>query len=277
MSWLGVKYTALCRDERVKLGTRLVFINVGVRIEYRRITTSPTSLGDLKWLTLMSVEQIRRALDDLEEWRLVVRLRRGKNAIYALPGMAGPLFALDPGDPVKMTDFVLDALPREIGQDARKVTGRMPGSRRRMTDFAGRRAGGVLFPEGTSTYQVPTTTEERAVAGEFLTWWQRTYPLYNRGAVTSIDADAVAIVAALLKTRSATRLREMAAVLWLVDASEEPWIALKTDRSLRILRYRADWLDLRAAQMPEWWQACEHPVKCGAYRDCAEIPKAARG
>lgn len=151
MSWLGVKYALACRDERVKGGTRLVLVALGVRVEYRRITTSPTSLRELQWLTFLSAEQLRRILDDLEAWKKVRRLHRGKNAVYALPEMAGPLFAIDDGDPVKMTDFVLDNLPAEIGQHARKVTGGMTGFRRRMTDFAGHRAGGVLFSEVPST------------------------------------------------------------------------------------------------------------------------------
>lgn len=274
MSWLGVKYALLDRDERVKGGTRLVYVVLGARIEYRRITTSPTSLGELRWLTLMSAEQIRRILDDLEDWKKVRRLSRGKNAVYALPGMAGPLFAMDTGDPVKMTDFVIDTLPKEIGQHARKVTGRMTGFRRPMTDFSGRPAGGVLFSEVLRT-EVLTTTATRAGAGdspatvlEFLQWWRDTYPLYADGARSTADVERDGpLVEQLLRDRTLFRLQEMAIVLWLVDAREERWIA-DSDRSIRVLRHKADWLDRRAASLPAWWHACAHRVKCADRRQC---------
>jgi len=269
VSWLGVKYALACRDARVKGGTRLVLVALGVRVEYQRITTSPTSLGDLQWLTFMSAEQIRRTLDNLETWGTVRRLRRGKNATYALPEMAGPLFAVNDGDPVKMTDFVIEHLPGEIGQNARKVTGKMPGFRRKMTDFSGRRAGGVLFSEVRST-EVPTTAgdhEQPAVAA-FLAWWAYAFPLYHDGALPNIDPDADGrLVAELLAHRPAYQLQNMAACLWSMDAREDAWVA-NSDKSLRVLKHRADRLDLRLNRLPNWWLACTHTPKCARMQDC---------
>lgn len=242
MSWLGVKYALSCRDERVKGGTRLVFVALGVRVDHRRITTAPTSLGDLKWLTLMSAEQIRRILDDLEAWRLARRLSRGKNAIYALPGMAGPLFAVDDGDPVKMTDFVLADLPKEIGQDARKVAGRMTGFRRRMTDFAGVRAGGVLFSQVLRT-EVPTSTAERAAAEAFLAWVQREHAVHNRGAMITLRSEDIDIACELLAARDVDRLKAMCVALWTCTPGEDHWCAAAPEKGLRALRHAADRLD----------------------------------
>jgi hypothetical protein len=129
-----------------------------------------------------------------------------------------------------------------------------------------------------------TTTKETAEAAadladdvrEFLTWWRAAYPLYNRGARTSVDVERDwLIVATLRAVRTLFRLQEMAIVLWLVDVREEPWIA-DSDRGLRVLRHKADWLDRRVVELPAWWHACAHPVKCSSARECA-VPAEARG
>jgi len=237
MSWLGVKYALACRDERVKGSTRLVLVALGVRVDHRRITTCPTSLGDLRWLTFLSVEQLRRILDDLETWSYVRRLSRGKNAVYALPLMAGPLFSVDAGDPVKMTDFIIEGLPKEIGQDARKVTGRMTDSRRRMTDFSGRRAGGVLFSEVRIT-EVPTTTD--GAAADFLDWFSATFQA-KRGYPYRVKREAALVVIHdLLRDRSVRRLEAMA--LWMFAAERDEWI-VRSDYSLFVLQHKASYLE----------------------------------
>jgi len=239
MSWLGVKYALACRDERVKGSARLVLIVLGARVDHRRITTSPTSLGDLRWLTFLSAEQLRRILDQLESWGKVRRLSRGKNATYALPEMAGPLFVVDDGDPVKMTDFVLENLPTKIGQDARKVTGKMTGFRRPMTDFAGRSAGGVLFSEDVRTKQVPTTTKDQAAA-EFLDWFSAAY-LERRGCIYQVRREVgLRVAGELLQGRTAERLRVMA--LWMFAAERDAWI-LASDYSLHVLQHKQTYLE----------------------------------
>ena len=268
MSWLGVKYALALRDERVKGGARLVLVALAARVNHRHLTTSPTSLSELRWLTFLSAEQIRRIINDLEEWKLVRRLSRGKHARYALPGMAGPLFAIDDGDPVKMTDFVIEGLPKEIGHNARKVTGRMPGFRRRMTDFSGRRAGGVLFSS-----EVPSTEDHddnhHPHTKTFDLWWVENFPRYNDGA-QSIGLDPLAaygIIDELLATRTLERLQLMAIVLWRIDAREHKWIPT-TDRGLKVLRQTADWLDRYVGKLPAWWRCCPHVPKCSESREC---------
>lgn len=238
MSWLGIKYAFACRDERVKGSSRLVLAALGVRIEYQRITTSPTSLGELQWLTFLSAEQLRRILDDLEGWKKVRRLSRGKNAVYALPEMAGPLFAVDDGDPVKMTDFVIERLPKEIGQHARKVT-------RRMTDFSGRRAGGLLLSQVPST-EVPTTTAGEAAADfsnqtrEFFEWFCGTY-IEKRGFPYRVKRDAaLAVIRELLRDRTVERLQAMALLMF--DAVHDSFITA-SDYSLFVLQHKATYLE----------------------------------
>lgn len=231
MSWLGIKYAFACRDARVKGSARLVLVVLGARAEYQRITTSPTSLGELKWLTFLSVEQLRRVLDDLEAWGKVRRLSRGKNAVYGLPEMAGPLFAVDDGDPVKMTDFVLEKLPAEIGQHARKVT-------RRMTDFSGRPAGGVLLSQVPQVL-VPTTTEDTAAA-DFFEWFCVLY-LAKRGYPFRIKREAaLTVIAELLRDRSVDRLQAMALLMF--DAVHDAFI-VKSDYSLFVLQHKATYLE----------------------------------
>jgi hypothetical protein len=230
VSWLGVKYALSCRDERVKGGTRLTFVAVGARVEYRRITTSPTSLGELRWLTLRSPEQIRRDLDHLETIRKVKRVRRGKNAIYALPEMAGPLFAVDNGDPVKMTDFVLENLPANIGHDARRVTG----VRRRMTDLAGRRLLSI-----TCTEEVAPSSDEKA-ASDFVDWFRAEYRR-ARGVDYQVKADAAERVAReLLNGRTVDRLQAMARLMF--EAERDRFIR-DSDYSLFVLRHKASYLE----------------------------------
>lgn len=233
MSWLGVQYALACRDERVKGSTRLVLVVLGARVEYRRITTAPTSLDDLWWGTFLSHEQLRRILDDLETYGEVVRLKRGKHAVYGLPRMAGPLFVVDTSEPVKMTDFVLESLPKKTGQDARKAIGRMPG-------FSGRRAGGVLFSERTSTNnQVPPTPAEQAVAG-FLTWFHAEYRTRRGYPYRVKRAAAERVVAGLLADRSVARLQAMALLMF--DAVRDQFI-LDSDYSLFVLEHKATYLE----------------------------------
>jgi len=232
VSWLGVQYALACRDERVKGSVRLVLVVLGARVEYRRITTPPTSLDDLWWGTFLSHEQLRRILDFLEEIGEVRRLRRGKNAVYGLPKMAGPLFAVDTSEPVNMTDFVLDALPKKTRQDARKVTGRMTG-------FSGRRAGGVLFPEVPSTQVLTSTTEEQAAA-EFLAWFHAAY-LQHRGFPYRVKrAAAERVIRELLKDRSVERLQAMALLMF--DAVHDTFIT-SSDYSLFVLEHKATYLE----------------------------------
>lgn len=244
MSWLGVKYALACRDERVKGGARLVLVAIGARLEHRRITTSPTSLGELQWLTFMSAEQIRRNVDFLDEIRKVRRLTRGKNAVYGLPEMAGPLFAVDDGDPVKMTDFIIEELPPQIGQNARKVSGRMTGFRRRMTDFAGRRAEGVLFSSEVRTEDVRTSTTEQAAA-DFFEWFLVTY-VTKRGFPYRVKRDAaIGVIRQLLRDRTTDRLQAMALLMF--DAVHDTFIT-GSDYSLFILQHKATYLEGIAVQ-----------------------------
>lgn len=238
MSWLGVKYALACRDPLVKGGARMVLVAVGARLERRRITTSPTSLGALRWLTLLSAEQVRRNLKFLEARGKVKRLTRGKSAVYALPEMAGPLFLVDDGDPVKMTDFVIDGLPEEIGRNARKVTGQMTGFRRRMTDFSGIRAGGLLLSKDVRTL-VPPSTDEQEAAG-FSIWFLEEYRT-RRGFPYVVNRDAALVVVAnLLKDRSADRLQAMAVLMF--EAVHDPFIT-SSDYSLFVLQHKATYLE----------------------------------
>jgi len=231
MSWLAVKYALACRDDRVKGSVRLVLVALGARVDYRRITTSPTSLGDLQWLTFLSVEQLRRILDTLEGIGEVKRLHRGKYAVYGLPKLAGPLFVWNDTEPVKMTDFILEGLSEKTGQDARKVTGRTTG-------FSRRRAGGVLF-SGSTEVLGTSTTDEQAVAG-FLDWFQATYRL-KRGIPYRVKRPAAErVVAELLKDRSVARLRVMALLMF--DAVRDPFITA-SDYSLFVLEHKATYLE----------------------------------
>lgn len=258
MSWLGVKYALACRDTRVKGGARMVLVSVGARIEYRRITSSPTSLSELQWLSLMSVEQVRRNLDLLEGFGKVRRLSRGKNAIYALPEMAGPLFVVDDGDPVKMTDFVLDCLPEEIGQNARKVAGRMPGFRRRMTDFSGRRAGGLLFSE-VRTSKVPTTTEEAGAAAEdaLIEFLLTEYPKQRRGVryrIPTSQRDAARSAARELLAGRSLDAAQAIIVAGLQDTAD-PWLNDRNnDRGIFAILHKLTYLEgvvLASASHPQ--------------------------
>lgn len=291
MSWLAVKYALACRDERVKLGARLVLVAIGVRVEYRRITTSKTSLDELRWLTFLSHEQIRRVLDDLEEWGKVRRVRRGKNAIYALPEMAGPLFALDDGDPVKMTDFVVESLPKEIGHLDRKVTGRMPGFRRRMTDFSGRRAGGVLFSEVPDP-KVRTSTAAGAAgaAVDLLAWLRVEHPRHNRGAAISVTLREVEALLAdvLVPPRDLARVKAMFVALWTVTPAEDRFLSSAPDKGCALVRHAADRLDRisrerersqPAADRPLWFagRECPHEPKCATRDTCAAREMEAAG
>jgi len=245
MSWLGVKYALGCRDERVKGGMRLVLVALGARVEYRRVTTSPTSLSVLRWLTLLSSAQLRRNLDVLEDLQKVRRLSRGKHAVYGLPEMAGPLFAVDAGESLKMSDFLIDELPQEIAQNARKVSGRMSDFRRRMSDFAGVRAGGVLFSDVPSTrVRTSTAAARRAEAEAILAWGRTEYPTYNRGAVLTQPphAEAIEILVEQLTVRDADRIKAMWRALWTITPSEDGW-CFDSDRSLFALRHAADRLD----------------------------------
>jgi hypothetical protein len=76
-----------------------------------------------------------------------------------------------------------------------------------------------------------------------------------------------AVVAELLQHRPADRLKHMATVLWTVRSNDEPWLAA-TDRSVYVLRHRAQWLDRRLTDVPHWWLDCPHAPKCGERAGC---------
>lgn len=232
MSWLAVKYAFSNRDPRIKGSVRLTLIALAARVEYRHITTAPTSLGDLRWLTLLSAEQLRRIIDDLERWGEVRRLSRGKNAVYGLPKMAGPLFVVDDDEkPVNMTDFIIEKLPPKTGQDARKVTGRM-------TDFSGRRAGGVLFSEVHRTV-VPTTSREEEAEG-FLAWFCEEFRARRHHRYAVKRPAALAVIRAMLADRSVDRLQAMAVLMF--EAERDQFI-VTSDYGLWVLEHKQTYLE----------------------------------
>jgi len=88
---------------------------------------------------------------------------------------------------------------------------------------------------------------------QFLAWWVATYPLHNHGAQSTVDGAAVTIVQDVLRGRTVARLQAMALLLWSLEANSDPashqsWIA-RSDRSLRVLRHKAQFLD-RAVVVP---------------------------
>lgn len=123
--------------------------------------------------------------------------------------------------------------------------------------------------EVLTSSEVPTQVQPaaRAAAEDFLRWWTATFPICNEGAKSTPDADDLDIAVGLLAHRDADRLKAMAHVMWVVDEREDSFIA-GSDRSLRVLRHKADWLDRRMARVADWWVACPHAPKCGTRLEC---------
>jgi hypothetical protein len=133
-------------------------------------------------------------------------------------------------------------------------------------EVGGAQENGPDFDEVAHTYrseaevQIPAADpvlarHSGAQIAQFLAWWRVTYPLHNGGALPTADAGAAAVVQQLLDDgRTIDRLQAMAIVLWSVEADADPashqsWIA-RSDRSLRVLRHKAQFLD-RAVVVPE--------------------------
>lgn len=294
MSWLATKYAWKCANPHVKGGTRLVFLALAMRVRKRRITTLPTSLNLLGRLTLMSHEQIRRCIDRLGEKDIseVRRVNRGKNAVYALPKMAGPLFVVEWEDePVKMTEFSLPGRTRESGQDARFRSGEMTGFRRRMTDFSAITAGGVLLSGGTGTHNKLSATTgdgEDAAVEAFLDWFIREYPQHRNGVLFRVSSPSKTedAVRELLRTHGRPFVERMALAMWADTA--EPWLNLaRNDRSPIALRQKATYLasivhaEDAAADRPvvaggAVWERCPHTPVCLSVSRCEAMQAIAR-
>lgn len=245
MSWLATKYAWKCQNPLVKGGTRLVLLALALRVRKRRITTLPTSLGQLQALTLMSPEQIRRCLDTLEGSgvREVKRLNRGKLAVYGLPKMAGPLFVVgDDEEAVKMTDFRLPDRPRETGQHDRFSAVRMPGKNRA---FRGIRAGGVFSSELVQVHQQATTTaDERAVA-DLRAWLLAEFPKHNHGRALTISPAEVAgmLAAVLVAPRTLDTVKAMWLAMWTATTRDDPFFGQARDRGLKLFLHDPDRLE----------------------------------
>jgi hypothetical protein len=242
VSWLATKYAWNCRHAAVKGGVRVVLLALAYQVKAGRITTKPTSMGRLRWLTFLSEEQIRRIINQLEGLGLVRRLNRGKNAVYGLPLMAGPLFAVDPDEPMRMADFVLEPAKKKPG----KMTGNRPventpamtGFSGPMTGFSARRAGGVPSSDRTGTESTATADEQ--AAADFLTWFEAQYRLTRGHAHDMPRPMALGIVIEMLARRTPARLREMAVLMF---SAERDAFIVGSDYSLRVLRHKANYLD----------------------------------
>jgi len=279
MSWLATKYAWKCQHARVKGSVRLVLLAIALRVKKSYVSTTPTSLGVLRRLTLLSEDQIRRCLDILTSTEVgeVRRVRRGKRATYAMSTMVGPLFVCDAEESGKMQDFLWTPPAPKTLQDA----GKKPGILQEKNPASCR-----VSPVRTASFRDVVRTKERTTtttagaAAEvlaFLEWWTTAYALYNHGAHTNIDLeDDATIVAELLDRRTFARLQLMAIVLWRITARESQWIA-DSDRGLRVLRHKADWLDQYVSRLPAWWQDCPHAPKCVDVRDCDAKPREAVG
>lgn len=263
MSWIATKYAWKCSRlaadgaELVKGTVKLVLLAIAYRVPKGCYETEPTSLGQLKDLTGIQERQLRNCRDALVDMgELEQRGGAGKLATYIMPRLAGPLFVVNGHE----------SSAKIAGFHPAKITGENRQSLHRP-------AGGVLSSEVPSTEVLTTTGGEAAVAliaraHEFLEWWAAAYPIYNDGAQTTVDLEADGpLVAALLERRDLGRLQAMAVALWKVDAREDGWIA-DSDRSLRVLRHRADWLDRRLTKVADWWIACPHTPKCSERQQC---------
>jgi hypothetical protein len=267
VSWLATKYAWKCENTDVKGGTRLVFLALALRVRYRRITTRPTSLDMLAKLTLMSVEQIRRCIDALEEAKEVRRLRRGKKATYAFPKMAGPLFVVAwEEEPVKMTEFSFPERRREKPVN--------------MPDFAAPMTGFFRPPRradnssGSVRTQVPSTSttrrQPRAVEA-FLDWFLAEYPTHRGGVLYRIGNPSKTELAVreLLDGRTFDRAREMAIAMW--QDTTEPWLNRPdNDRGIFALLHKSTYLEaIVIAQQPKA-DDNGHVPPCRTRTECIE-------
>jgi hypothetical protein len=121
----------------------------------------------------------------------------------------------------------------------------------------------VGAPTTSSTYRSEEEVPARARDGDdadladtdaFLAWWTANYPTHNRGALTSVDAhrDGPIVLSLIHPGRRLERLQALALVLWQVTADgrgDAEWIA-KSDRSLRVLRHKVNFLERELAQQP---------------------------
>lgn len=125
----------------------------------------------------------------------------------------------------------------------------------------------------------------RRGAEDFLAWWEFAYPAYNAGATSGPNfATHGDVVLELLHARPAERVQSMAIVMWTVTGKPhwrgghvggklvepdpaETWI-VKSDRSLNVLRHKAQWLDRRVSEYPRWWQTCPHTPRCEELSGC---------
>lgn len=128
---------------------------------------------------------------------------------------------------------------------------------------------------------------DRTAIDAFLSWWQLEYPAHNHGALNvPTFSTAGFVVAELLQLRSVAELQTLAVALW--TDRDDAWI-FATDRSVFVLKHRADYLDRRvraaaaaaakAAQTPdllEQWGYCFHSPKCTDSDVCRELRAAKR-
>jgi DNA-binding transcriptional ArsR family regulator len=147
-------------------------------------------------------------------------------------------------------------------------------SERRLAAVTAPNVGGDVCVDPFSSSEVVRTEEDNnnhhhPRTKDFDVWWWESFPIYNNGAHSDLPPEiAYPIINGLLETRSLARLQQMAILMWLVTPLEHAWIATHTDRSLRVLKHAADWLDLRVGKMPDWWLTCSHTPKCSHERDC---------
>lgn len=104
----------------------------------------------------------------------------------------------------------------------------------------------------------------RADVDAFLAWWQLEYPTHNHGALNVPTwSTAGAVVAELLEHRSVAQLQLLALALW--AEREDAWI-FSSDRSVHVLKHRADYLDRRqraaAPPRPAAAPLCDHVPPC---------------
>lgn len=270
MSWIATKYAWKCRNPLVKGSVRLVLLAVALCVEKSKLRTCPTSLKKLARLTFLSHEQIRRCLDVLsgDDVGEVLRVSRGKNAIYELPKMAGPLFAVDSEEPGKMPVFSRAEMALKSGHDDRIQPVKMTGKNRASCPPAVRTGS---CTEDVRTEELIATTTEEVAAARFLTWIRQTYPLYVEGGTTTTGPLQLAAVVELIRGgRTVERLKLMVKVLWLLSSNDpDQWMAT-SDRGLLVLRHRADDLDRRVAEKSPAWLECRHEPHCGGGYHCVK-------
>jgi hypothetical protein len=81
----------------------------------------------------------------------------------------------------------------------------------------------------------------------FLAWAIATYPTHAKGAHLVVDRDRDGhLVHGLLEHYPLDRLQAMTVTMWTIEAAGDPhsqWIATQTDRSLRVLKHKAAFLE----------------------------------